>query len=97
MGKRADNLGGSRREALIGKYAGEWRVQFTQIGETGQKTRLSRIFSTKTEAKQFLRELQRGLRIEEARKTRELTLGEWFEWQVESTDRIRARSCDMRW
>lgn len=80
MSKRADNLDGSCREVLTGKHAGKWRVQFTQVSETGRKTRISRIFSTKTEAKDFLRDLRRGKRIEESRSSREVTLAEWFEW-----------------
>lgn len=78
MSKRADNLDGSCREILTGKHAGKWRVQFTQVSETGRKTRISRIFSTKTEAKDFLRDLRRGKRIEESRSSREVTLAEWF-------------------
>jgi integrase len=84
MAKRADNKDGSCREILTGKHAGKWRVQFTQVGETGRKTRLSRIFPTKTEAKAFLQQVRRGERIEEVTRNRELTFGEWFEWLAEN-------------
>jgi integrase len=84
MGKRADNNDGSCREILTGRHAGKWRVQFVVVGDTGLKTRISRIFATKTEAKAFLQQLRRGERIEEVRRQRELTLGEWFEWLAEN-------------
>lgn len=84
MGSRADNRDGSCREILTGKHAGKWRVQFTLMEETGFKRRISRIFPTKTEAKQFLQELRRGKRTEEVRQSREPTLGEWFEWLAEN-------------
>ncbi len=83
MGNRADNKDGSCREILTGKHAGKWRVQFTQVSDTGLKTRLSRILPTKTEGKDFLQKLRRGDRIEQARVSRELTFGEWFEWLAE--------------
>ena len=84
MGNRADNNDGSCREILTGKHAGKWRVQFTQVGETGLKSRLSRIFPTKTDAKAFLQQLRRGDRIEQARLSREPTLGEWIAWLAEN-------------
>lgn len=83
MGKRADNHDGSCREILTGKHAGKWRVQFTEVDESGFKNRLSRIFKTKTEAKEFLQSLRRGERIQQARRNRELTLGEWINWLAE--------------
>lgn len=84
MGRRADNNDGSCREILTGKHAGKWRVQFTQVGETGLKSRLSRIFPTKTEAKDFLQQLRRGERIDQARLNREPTLSEWLAWLAEN-------------
>lgn len=83
MGKRADNHDGSCREILTGKHAGKWRVQFTEVDESGFKNRLSRIFKTKTEAKEFLQSLRRGERFQQARRNRELTLGEWINWLAE--------------
>ncbi len=80
MAKRADNNDGSCREILKGRHAGKWRVQFVVVGDTGLKTRISRIFATKSEAKTFLQQVRRGERIEEVKRQRELTLGEWFEW-----------------
>lgn len=59
-------------------------MQFTEVDETGLKSRLSRIFPTKTEAKDFLSKLRRGERIQQARQNRELTFGEWFEWLAEN-------------
>ncbi len=80
MGTRADDRDGSCREVLTGKHAGKWRVQHTLEDEFGRRTRLSRLFATKTEGKDFVKELRRGVRIEEVRRKRELTLGAWFDW-----------------
>lgn len=84
MATRADNGDGSCREVLSGKHAGKWRVQFTSADEFGRKQRLSRLFPTKTAGKDFLRGLQRGERIAEARAKRELTLADWFDWLAEN-------------
>ncbi len=84
MGSRADNKDGSCREVLTGRHAGKWRVQHVHEDEFCRKSRLSRLFPTKTEAKDFLRSLQRGERIERARKDKDLTLGAWFDWLVEN-------------
>lgn len=83
MGTRADNHDGSCREIMTGRQEGKWRVQFTIVGETGLKRRISRIFPDKSEAKTFLQQLRRGERIQHARRARELTLAEWFEWLAE--------------
>ncbi|MBX7134893.1 MAG: tyrosine-type recombinase/integrase [Fimbriimonadaceae bacterium] len=84
MANRADDHDGSCREVLTGKHAGKWRVQFTHVSGSGLKSRLSRIFPTKTEAKTFLQSLRRGERAEAARNAREATFGEWFEWLAEN-------------
>ena len=84
MGKRADNLDGSCREVLTGRQAGKWRVQFTQVDPLGRKTRLSRIFGTKSKAREFLQGLRHGERVEAAKAKKELTLGGWFDWLVEN-------------
>lgn len=84
MATRADNNDGSCREVLTGRHAGKWRVQYTHMTPTGRKQRLSRLFDTRTDAKDFLRGLHRGAKIEAARQTRELTLGEWFSWLAEN-------------
>ncbi len=83
MGTRADDRDGSCREVAKGKHAGKWRVQHTLEDQFGRKTRLSRIFPTKAEGKDFLRSLRRGVRIEEVQRRRELTLGSWFDWLAE--------------
>lgn len=80
MSNRADNQDGSCREILTGRNRGKWRVQFRYVDELGAKRRLSRIFTTKTDAKSYLKELRRGARITQAAHSRELTFGEWFEW-----------------
>lgn len=59
-------------------------MQYTNATPTGRKQRLSRLFDTKTEAKEFLRKLRHGEKIEAARRSRELTLGEWFEWLADN-------------
>lgn len=82
MAKRADNKDGSCRVILTGRQKGRWRVQYTVETSTGHNQRLSRIFSTKEEAKDFLRSLQRGTKVETARQTREMTLEEWFDWLI---------------
>lgn len=84
MGTRADNLDGSCREVISGRHAGKWRVQFTLADDAGFKRRISRLFKTKTEAKTFLQQLRRGERTQEARRSREPTLGEWFDWLAEN-------------
>lgn len=84
MAKRADNGDGSCREILSGRHCGKWRVQFTSEDEFGRKQRLSRLFPTKAAGKEFLRGLQRGERIAEARSKRELTLADWFDWLAEN-------------
>lgn len=80
MAKRADNNDGSCREILTGKHIGKWRVQFRVVTEEQRKERIDKIFSTKSEAKEFLQTLRRGIRVEAGRRDRQLTLSEWFEW-----------------
>jgi len=82
MGSRADNKDGSCREILTGRLAGKWRVQFTYQDEFGRTSRVSRVFPTKTQGKDFLRDLRHGAKVEETRKGRDLTLGDWFDWLV---------------
>lgn len=98
MAKRADDHDGSCREILTGKHAGKWRVQFTKEDDTGCKSRLSRIFPTKTEARDFLKKLRRGDRIEQAKRGREMTLGEWFEWLAENDwpETLASRTIGLR-
>jgi len=80
VAKRADNKDGSCREILSGKLAGKWRVQYAYEDEFGLKHRISRVFPTKTEGKDFLRDLRHGAKVESAQKKKELTLGGWFDW-----------------
>lgn len=81
---RAENNDGSCREVASGRHAGKWRVQFTTQLPTGKKGRLSRLFSTKTEAREFLVALRHGAKVEAHRKTQALTLAMWFEWLAEN-------------
>jgi integrase len=84
MATRADNKEGSCKEILTGPHAGKWRVQFTLSDEMGRKKRLSRHFPTKTDGKAFLHGLRKGEKVEVARRSRELTLGGWFDWLAEN-------------
>lgn len=84
MATRADNNDGSCREVLTGRHKGKWRVQYAVETATGHKQRLSRLFATKTEGKNFLQSLRRGAKVEKARQARELTLQEWFDWLAEN-------------
>jgi len=84
MRTRADNNDGSCREVLTGRHKGKWRVQYVYTTPTGLKERLSRLFDTKTEGKIFLRALRHGEKVEETRRSREVTLGEWFDWLAEN-------------
>ncbi len=84
MAKRADNKDGICREILTGRQKSKWRVQYTVETLTGHKQRLSRVFTTKTEGKDFLRSLHRGTKVETARQSREMTLDEWFSWLAEN-------------
>ncbi len=84
MATRADNKDGSCREILTGKLAGKWRVQFAYEDEFYRKQRISRVFPTKTDAKDFLKDLRRGSKIESAKEKKELTLGGWFDWLAEN-------------
>lgn len=84
MASRADNKDGSCREILSGIHKGKWRVQFTQTDDMGRKTRLSRLFDTKTDGKAFLHELRHGVRVEAAKRKKDLTLGGWFDWLAEN-------------
>ena len=59
-------------------------MQYVHTTSTGLKQRLSRLFDTKTEGKDFLRALRHGEKVEATRKSREMTLGEWFDWLAEN-------------
>lgn len=84
MSSKADNYDGSCREVLTGRHAGKWRVQYRFVDEFGAKQRLSRLFPSKTEGKQYLQSLRRGTRVQVAAQSREITFGDWFEWLAEN-------------
>lgn len=72
---------GSLKAIEKGRHAGKWRVQYIQADELGRKSRLSRLFDSKTDGRTFLLGLRHGTKAEIARKS-ELTLGDWFDWLV---------------
>lgn len=76
-------MDGSLREVLTGRHAGKWRVQYIQADDRGRKRRLSRLFPTKKDGREFLHSLRHGAKVEVARQKRELTLGGWFDWLAE--------------
>ncbi len=80
MAKRAEDKEGSCKEVLKGKHKGKWRVQYTLGHDNGTKQRLSRIFATKTDGKDFLRSLKYGAKQDVEKVVRGLTLEDWFEW-----------------
>ena len=73
---------GSLRETLAGKHIGKWRVQYIQVDDLGRKKRLSRLFDTKKDGRDFLQSLRHGTKAEIARQ-KELTLALWFDWLAE--------------
>lgn len=83
MAKRADDKDGSCKEILTGKLAGKWRVQFSYVDEFYRKQRISRVFPNKTEAKEFLKSLLHGAKVESAQEKKALTLSGWFDWLAE--------------
>ncbi|MBI1331286.1 MAG: tyrosine-type recombinase/integrase [Armatimonadetes bacterium] len=84
MASRADSGDGSCRPIKTGKHVGKFRVQYSVETATGHTQRLSRIFKTKTEGKEFLRSLKRQEKVETARQNREMTLEEWVIWLAEN-------------
>jgi len=83
VAKRADDKDGSCKEILTGKLAGKWRVQFSYVDEFYRKQRISRVFPSKTEAKEFLKSLRHGAKVESAQEQKALTLAGWFDWLAE--------------
>lgn len=84
MANRADNNDGSCREILTGKHKGKWRVQHILYFPDGTQKRISKLFRTKTEGKEYLRSLVRGEKQIEVQSNRGMTLGDWFDWLVEN-------------
>ena len=80
MAGRSSNGDGSVTRIITTNGEVRWRAQVTVQDDLGRKSRVSRRFTTKTEAKEFVREAQREGRVEAARAKKELTLGEWFDW-----------------
>lgn len=84
MGARAAHGDGSCQLVRAGKHLGKWRVQtFVQDGLGGKK-RLSRLYSTQREGKEFLRSLIRDTDKATALALKEVTVSEWFDWLAEN-------------
>ncbi|MCU0316958.1 MAG: tyrosine-type recombinase/integrase [Fimbriimonadaceae bacterium] len=83
MASRSDHREGSCRQIITGRLSGKWRVQFTLEVESGVKKRISRIFPTQKEGKDFLRSLKRSDQVAAIVKAKEKTFGEWFMWLAE--------------
>ena len=83
MATRADHGEGSCRQIQTGKLAGKWRVQYTLEDTSGLKKRLSRVFPTQKEGKDFLRSLKRAEDSVAIHIAKEMTFGEWFMWLAE--------------
>lgn len=84
MARRTANGDGSCRQVTSGRFAGKWRVQVIVQDARGAKRRLSRIFATQREGKDFLRSLQRDSERAAIAASREMTLSEWFHWLAEN-------------
>ena len=84
MANRADHGEGSCRPINTGKLAGKWRVQYVLEDTTGVKKRISRVFPTQREGKEFLRSLKRSDQVATIHKVQAMTFGEWFMWLSEN-------------
>lgn len=84
MATRADHGEGSCRPINTGKLAGKWRVQYVLEDTTGVKKRISRVFPTQREGKDFLRSLKRSDEVAAIHKVQPMTFGEWFVWLAEN-------------
>jgi integrase len=84
MATRADHGEGSCRPINTGKLAGKWRVQYVLEDTTGVKKRISRVFPTQREGKDFLRSLKRSDEVAAIHKVQAMTFGEWFMWLSEN-------------
>lgn len=67
-----------------GKLAGKWRVQYILPDTDGTKKRISRVFGTQKEAKDFLRTIKRSDEVAAIHKVKEMTFGTWFMWLAEN-------------
>ena len=84
MGSRADNNDGSCRSVLSGRHVGKWRVQYITRDEFGRPHRLSRLFNSQRDGKDFLREIRLDTRAKAIRSKKETTLTDWFQWLAEN-------------
>jgi integrase len=84
MANRNDNGEGSCRPIKSGRLEGKWRVQFILEDTDGTKKRISRVFPSQKEGKDFLRTLKRSDEVAAIHKAKELTFGEWFLWLAEN-------------
>jgi integrase len=84
MANRNDNGEGSCRPIKSGRLEGKWRVQFILEDTDGTKKRISRVFPSQKEGKDFLRTLKRSDEVAAIHKVKELTFGEWFMWLAEN-------------
>ena len=80
MRLRAAQGDGSCSPVQTGRHKGKWRVQTVVKDGLGGKRRLSRLFLTQKEGKDFLRSLIKDEDKAQALAIKEVTLGEWFEW-----------------
>lgn len=80
MATRADSGDGSCRKILNGKLQGKWRVQYRLKKPDGTEKRISRVYSTQREGKDFLKALRDENSPLAHQITTELTFGEWIEW-----------------
>lgn len=83
MARRSAHGDGSCSQIKSGKLAGKWRIQYVITDHTGVKKRISRVFSTQREGKDFLRSLIKADDHAAFVVAKELTFGEWFNWLVE--------------
>jgi integrase len=84
MRLRAAHGDGSCSPIQTGKHKGKWRVQTVVKDGLGGKRRISRLFSTQKEGKDFLRSLIKDEESALALAVKEVTLGEWFEWLAQN-------------
>ncbi|MBS1703692.1 MAG: tyrosine-type recombinase/integrase [Armatimonadetes bacterium] len=69
---------------LSGRHKGKWRVQTTVKQDLGSSRKVSRLFPTQHEGKEFLRSLIRDEVRAQLLAAKELTLSEWFTWLADN-------------
>ncbi len=80
MATRSAHGDGSCKIVLSGRHKGKWRVQVSLKREFGTIRKISRLFPTQHDGKEFLRSLIREDGKAESLAKKELTLSEWFRW-----------------